>query len=172
MPDLERFVNDDDASAFDLLSKMALIQHQLEPMRDEAAWKPWVLHMLQAVAEIACITLALVKGIRSQMADVKHRMRPQLPKIYSRDLYNNLFRFSANRLARGKHVGLAPNQHSYSVVREDLMRGIGAPCRPCLCGYLPTGGALYRRSMSGRISRIQGAGVNVGGQGQPSDEPV
>ena len=57
-----------------------------------------MLYMLQAVAETAQTTLALVEGIRSQMADVKHRMRAELPKIYSQELLNNLFRHPYTRI--------------------------------------------------------------------------
>lgn len=70
----------------------------LQSVRDDASWEAWVLYMLQAVAETARTTLALVEGIRSQMADVKHRMRSQLPKIYSQELLNNLFRHPYTRI--------------------------------------------------------------------------
>jgi Fic family protein len=70
----------------------------LQAVRDDGAWEAWVLYMLQAVAETARTTLALVEGIRSQMADAKHRMRSQLPKIYSQELLNNLFRHPYTRI--------------------------------------------------------------------------
>ena len=62
------------------------------------AWEAWVLYMLEAVTKTARTTLELVKGIRTQMADVKHRMRAELPKIYSQDLLNNLFRHPYTRI--------------------------------------------------------------------------
>lgn len=62
------------------------------------AWEGWVLYMLQAVAETSATTLHLVEGIRSQMADVKHRMRGEQPKIYSHELLNNLFRHPYTRI--------------------------------------------------------------------------
>ena len=70
----------------------------LQAVRDNAAWGDWVLYMLQAVAETSRTTLALVEGIRSQMADVKQRMRSQLPKVYSQELLNNLFRHPYTRI--------------------------------------------------------------------------
>jgi len=62
------------------------------------AWEEWVLYILHAVAETAKATLALVDGIRQQMADVKKRMRDELPKLYSQDLLNNLFRHPYTRI--------------------------------------------------------------------------
>lgn len=152
MAALERFINDDDASALDPLIKMAVIHHQFEsihpfpdgngrigrilnvlyltrtslldiPMlylsrhitrtkadyyrllqavRDSggaaADWQAWVLYMLDAVANTSGATLALVRGLRSQMADYKQRMRRDLPKVYSQDLLNNLFRHPYTRI--------------------------------------------------------------------------
>ncbi len=62
------------------------------------SWEAWVLYILEAVAKTARTTLEVVKGIRSQMADVKHRMRTELPKLYSQDLLNNLFRHPYTRI--------------------------------------------------------------------------
>jgi len=62
------------------------------------AWEAWVLYMLEAVAKTATTTLELVKGVRSQMAEVKHKMRQELPKLYSQDLLNNLFRHPYTRI--------------------------------------------------------------------------
>lgn len=70
----------------------------LQAVRDNGAWEEWVLYMLRGVAETAETTLGLVEGIRGQMASVKHRMRSQLPKIYSQELLNNLFRHPYTRI--------------------------------------------------------------------------
>lgn len=74
----------------------------LQAVRDSngaaADWQAWLLFMLAAVAETAETTLQLVIGIRGQMADVKQRMRDGLPKIYSQELLNNLFRHPYTRI--------------------------------------------------------------------------
>ena len=54
--------------------------------------------MLEAVASTAETTLGLVEGIRGQMTDIRHRMRNRLPKLYSQDLLNNLFRHPYTRI--------------------------------------------------------------------------
>lgn len=64
----------------------------LQAVRDEGAWENWVIYMLDAVASTSRHTLKLVERIRSLMADYKHAIRNRLPKIYSQDLLNNLFR--------------------------------------------------------------------------------
>ncbi len=70
----------------------------LQAVRGEGAWEDWVLYMLEAVADTAQTTLALVEGIRTQMAGVKQRLRDDLPNLYSQDLLNNLFRHPYTRI--------------------------------------------------------------------------
>ena len=71
----------------------------LQAVRTDGAWEDWVLYMLRAVADTARVTLWLVDGIREQMAVVKERMRSKLPRLYSQDLLNNLFRHPYTRTA-------------------------------------------------------------------------
>ena len=70
----------------------------LQAVRDEGAWEAWVLYMLRAVAETSVTTLHLLEGMRSQMQGMKQRMRADLPKRYSQDLLNNLFRHPYTRI--------------------------------------------------------------------------
>lgn len=70
----------------------------LQAVRTDGRWEEWLLYMLEAVALTAETTLRLVEGIRDQMADMKHRMRDQLPKLYSQDMLNNLFRHPYTRI--------------------------------------------------------------------------
>ncbi len=66
--------------------------------RTQAAWEEWVLYILEAVAETADTTLDLVRNIREQMTGFKHNLRSELPKLYSQDLLNNLFRHPYTRI--------------------------------------------------------------------------
>lgn len=70
----------------------------LQQVRDTGDWEAWVLYMLRAVASTAKVTLELIDGIRTQMSSVKHRMREELPRLYSQDLLNNLFRHPYTRI--------------------------------------------------------------------------
>ncbi len=62
------------------------------------AWEAWLLYMIQGVAQTAKDTLALIEGMRALMADYKHRIRADHPKVYSQDLLNNLFRHPYTRI--------------------------------------------------------------------------
>ena len=70
----------------------------LQAVRDEGAWEEWVIFMLEGVAETAQTTLRLVTGIGELMQEAKHRMREELPKLYSQELLNNLFRHPYTRI--------------------------------------------------------------------------
>ena len=64
----------------------------LQSTRDTGEWEPWLLFMLRGIGETAQSTLQTVQGITSLMMETKHRLRNELPKVYSQDLLNNLFR--------------------------------------------------------------------------------
>jgi len=70
----------------------------LQALRDDGAWEDWVLYVLNVVTRTSEITLSLIEGIRRQMARVKDTIRNNLPKIYSQDLVNNLFRHPYTRI--------------------------------------------------------------------------
>ena len=55
-------------------------------------WEEWILYILRAVEETSKETLERVAGIRELMQRTKQRLRQELPKLYSQDLLNNLFR--------------------------------------------------------------------------------
>jgi len=70
----------------------------LQAVRDDGDWHGWLLFMLQAVASTAQSTVVLVEGMRELMANTKQRLRQELPKLYSQDLLNNLFRHPYTRI--------------------------------------------------------------------------
>lgn len=64
----------------------------LQRVRDEGEWEPWVLFMLDGVEQTSRQSVAMIRSIRGLMNDYKKRIREKLPKIYSQELLNNLFR--------------------------------------------------------------------------------
>lgn len=54
-------------------------------------WEPWLLFMLDGIINTAQNTISLITEMKTLMANVKHGIREQLPKLYSQDLLNNLF---------------------------------------------------------------------------------
>jgi Fic family protein len=64
----------------------------LQQTRISGNWQPWILYMLEGVAVTSQQTIRMIKGIGELMMQYKHRIRAELPKIYSQDLINNIFR--------------------------------------------------------------------------------
>ncbi|RNI32233.1 Fic family protein [Rufibacter immobilis] len=64
----------------------------LQYVRDTNLWEEWLLFILKGVEVTAQQTINLVKGIKQVMQQHKHQIRTELPKLYSQDLLNNLFR--------------------------------------------------------------------------------
>lgn len=64
----------------------------LQAVRENNHWEDWLLFMLDGVEETSHQTVILVKQIKALMLSMKQKMRSELPKVYSQDLLNNLFR--------------------------------------------------------------------------------
>lgn len=70
----------------------------LQQVRDTQEWEPWVLYMLDAVAETSKSTIQVITEIGKAMQLYKHSIRDKAPKIYSQDLLNNLFRYPYTKI--------------------------------------------------------------------------
>lgn len=64
----------------------------LQQTRETQEWEQWILFMLEAVEQTAMQTTLIIRGIKKLMMQHKQKIRASLPKIYSQDLINNLFK--------------------------------------------------------------------------------
>ncbi|MFA6916926.1 MAG: Fic family protein [Parachlamydiales bacterium] len=64
----------------------------LQAVRETQAWEEWVLYILSGVEQTSNQTVILIQNMRKLMLQYKNTLREKLPKIYSQDLLNNLFR--------------------------------------------------------------------------------
>ncbi len=70
----------------------------LRAVQQEGVWEDWVTYMLGVVADTSRDTLQLVEKIRSLMTEYKDTIRSKLPRIYSHELLNALFRHPYTRI--------------------------------------------------------------------------
>ncbi len=70
----------------------------LQTVRDENRWAEWCLYLLHGVAVTSRSAITLVKAFRDLMQKTKHDLRAHLPKLYSQDLLNNLFRYPYTKI--------------------------------------------------------------------------
>lgn len=64
----------------------------LQSVREFGNWEEWIIFILKGVEQTASETIEFVKNMEALMMKLKHRIRNNLPGIYSQDLINNLFR--------------------------------------------------------------------------------
>ena len=65
---------------------------QLQYVREKNDWEPWLLYMLDGIVQTAQKTITMINQIKVLMQQRKDSIRQQLPKIYSQELLNNLFK--------------------------------------------------------------------------------
>jgi len=64
----------------------------LQEVRDSNEWEQWLLYMLDGIEQTSIKTIGLIRSIKELMMAYKHDIRKSLPKIYSQNLINNLFK--------------------------------------------------------------------------------
>lgn len=64
----------------------------LQGVRTDGEWERMILYLIKGVEITAKQTIELVENIKNLMQTTKYKLRNELPKIYSQDLLNNLFK--------------------------------------------------------------------------------
>lgn len=79
---LSRYINQNKADYYRLLQNV----------REDGDWEAWLLYMLEGIEQTSRQTTTLVNGMKALMLLHKQMLREKLPRIYSQDLINSLFR--------------------------------------------------------------------------------
>lgn len=85
---LSRYINQNKSQYYKLL----------QSVRDDKQWEPWLLFMLTAVEQTAKQTTYLITQIKQLMQKYKIEIKEKLPKIYSHELLNNLFKYPYTKI--------------------------------------------------------------------------
>ena len=70
----------------------------LQSTRETHDWADWCVYIVKGVAITARSEIRLIKNLRELMQATKHRLRSKLPRIYSQELLNNLFRYPYTKI--------------------------------------------------------------------------
>lgn len=86
-----------------------IIQHKadyyrlLQIVRDTGEWEEWILYMLNGVEQTAVESVNLIGNLKNLMQRYKQNIRNELPKLYSQDLLNNLFKYPYTKIEFIEH---------------------------------------------------------------------
>ncbi len=70
----------------------------LQQTREKETWEDWIFYMITGVEETANESIILITGIKNLMQEYKIKIRKELPKMYSQDLLNNLFKYPYTKI--------------------------------------------------------------------------
>ena len=70
----------------------------LQAVRENQQWEPWLIFMLNGIAETAIQSVKLINEIKALMMKQKQMIRENLPKVYSHELLNNLFKYPYTKI--------------------------------------------------------------------------
>ncbi len=91
--------------------------------RDQA-WEPWLLFMLQAVAETSRWTTGKIAAIRTLAAHTTDHVRARLPKIYTRELVDVIFEQPYCRISNLVDKGIAQRQAASRYLHDLAALGV------------------------------------------------
>lgn len=90
----------------------------LRRVTEEQAWEPWIIYMLDAIEQTAQTTRERILTIRNLMNESIEKVKRELPKVYSKDLLELLFRQPYCKIRFLEAAGIAQRQTASTYLRE------------------------------------------------------
>ena len=110
-------------SQYVIAHKAAYYRLLLGVTRDQA-WEPWLLFMLQAVADTSKWTTGKIAAIRALAEHTTEHVRTRLPKIYSRELVDVIFEQPYCRIVNLVDKGIAQRQAASRYLKDLVALGV------------------------------------------------
>ena len=93
-----------------IISNRAGYYHLLQKVTSDQAWEPWLLYLIKGIEETAAWTTAKIDAISALADHTTNYVRTRLPKIYSHELVNLIFRLPYCRIGNLVSEGVAKRQ--------------------------------------------------------------
>lgn len=90
----------------------------------DGAWEPWLLFMLQAVADTSKWTTGKIAAIRALAEHTTEHVRTRLPKIYTRELVDVIFEQPYCRIGNLVDKGIAQRQAASRYLHDLAALGV------------------------------------------------
>ncbi len=104
-----------------VIANKAAYYKLLQQVTSEGAWEPWLLYVIKGVEETALWTTAKIAAVSSLTEHTTKFMRKHLPKIYSHELVNLIFRLPYCRISDLVDANIAKRQTA-SVYLQQLVK--------------------------------------------------
>jgi Fic family protein len=101
-----------------IIQNKAKYYRLLREVPQNEAWEPWLLYMLRGVEETALWTTDRVRVIRDLFDRTVERCRAQIPKVYSKELIELIFRQPYCKIAFVVDAGIAKRQTASEYLQE------------------------------------------------------
>jgi Fic family protein len=93
----------------------------LRAVTEDGAWDPWVQYMLRGVEETSLWTIGRIQAIRDLLDKTVDRCRAELPRVYSKELIELIFRQPYRKISFVVEAGIAERKTA-SVYLQELER--------------------------------------------------
>lgn len=70
----------------------------LQEVREKQVWEAWIMYVLRGVELTAHENIKIITAIKQQMEECKELLKSKAPKIYSRELLNNLYKYPYTKI--------------------------------------------------------------------------
>jgi Fic family protein len=96
----------------------------LQAVTASGDWEPWVLYVIKGVEETANWTTAKIGAIDTLALHTADYAKQRLPKIYSRELIDLIFRLPYCRISHVVDAGIAKRQTASSYLKQLVEEGV------------------------------------------------
>ncbi|BAP89075.1 filamentation induced by cAMP protein fic [Burkholderiales bacterium GJ-E10] len=101
----------------------------LRGVTENADWEPWILYMLEGIAQTARETSDRVRRILELMEDMRQEVHAKVPRIYSKDLIELIFRHPYCKIQFLLDAHLAKRQTASEYLRNLAELGLLKPLK-------------------------------------------
>lgn len=101
-----------------ILSNKNLYYHGLRDVTEKGAWESWICYILEGIEQTAIITRQRIVAIHQLMQKTAERVRSQLPRVYSKDLMELLFKHPYCKIKFLEEANIGHRQTSSQYLKQ------------------------------------------------------
>ena len=91
---------------------------RLHAVTEKGEWEAWLVYMLQGLEETAIWTTGRIRAIRDLLGATVDRCRREIPKVYSKELVDLIFRLPYCKISFVVDAGIAKRQAASEYLQE------------------------------------------------------